>query len=134
MLPIMHHFQAMYGATMEKLIKDKEIKVHLTPDGLYGQDSSNAARAELCNSLPYTLKRFLQIERRNKFYFRPPSRSAVRASLAGIVAKSALSQSAKGLVTAGVSKSSLYLTQKIKKSGLAQIFSSTYFNIFRRLV
>jgi mitochondrial translocator assembly and maintenance protein 41 len=83
---------------------------------IYQQDSSAARRWILCESLPKSMKSLLLIRSRSKYLReRPPKRTAIRASLSTIVAKSATTQSIKGLVSAGLVKCSLYIFSKLTK-------------------
>ena len=77
------------------------------------QDMSPAARERLAEALPATLRRGLSAAARAGAG--AGSSAEIQAVLSGIVARSAKSQSLKGILTAGVVKSGVYTAAKIGK-------------------
>lgn len=118
--PIVPEYKRAYHASLQKVLMENKVKLSLAPNGVYHQDIGN--RQILFDKLPKTMRKFLLAERRAKYLVKPPTRVAIRTALAGIVAKSAFTQSLKGLVTAGVFKSGEYILQKLSKSLLKPFF------------
>lgn len=137
-MPIVPHYRSMYQSTLSSLLAEpialpiagtKEhviaspdaILRHVTnqPENIYMQEGSREARWSLCTSLPLSMRRLLLLRSRTRIKVllkdKPPTRTSIRAALASLVARSASSQSLKGLLTVGVVKSAKYLLAKLGK-------------------
>lgn len=94
---------------------------------IYSQDKSIAATTSLLKSLPLTVKTklngFLGYQKENDFlrmyedlsHSKEKSQDLIQKSVASIVRKSSITQSLKGIFTAGFGKSILYSSAKITK-------------------
>jgi len=80
---------------------------------MYSQSMTSDSRWRLCENLPSTMRSVLLMNRRT--IGSPPKKHAVRSAVSAIVYRAAVSQSVKGIVTAGMVKGSTYLLSKIAK-------------------
>lgn len=80
---------------------------------MYSQPMTSDARWKLCENLPITMRNILLMNRRT--IGSAPKKHAVRSAVSAIVYRAAVTQSLKGIVTAGVVKGSSYLLAKIAK-------------------
>jgi len=78
---------------------------------MYKQVMDNNIRWKLCESLPGTMRNILLMNRRTI----PPKKHVVRSAISAIVYRAAVSQSIKGIITAGIVKGSAYLMTKVAK-------------------
>lgn len=135
--PIVPFYRSMYASTVQialdkpitiPIVGTKEqivascgpvLKLVSSPSSgatIYMQEESKEARWSLCQGLPLTMRRLLFIQGRARFLKqKPPTRGAIRTALATLVARSASSQSMKGLLTVGVVKSVTYIFSKVAK-------------------
>lgn len=92
---------------------------HQDQDVIYRQEGSWQARWSLCLGLPKAMKRVLLIDSRARasrfLSMRPPRRAVIRTALVSIVARSASTQSLKGMLTVGLLKSAKYMLAKVSK-------------------
>jgi hypothetical protein len=99
----------------EEEILSKNIKANTIYDNtnfkMYKQVMDNNIRWQLCESLPLTMRNILLMNRRTI----PPKKHVVRSALSAIVYRAAVSQSIKGIITAGIVKGSAYLMTKVAK-------------------
>lgn len=119
--PIVPVYKELYIKTLNEFAASVNLvipslhDVHLGKKG-YMQDICPNIRWKLCEGLPSTMKKLLMIKGRERYLReKPPGGNAIRSALSSIVARSASAQSIKGIITAGIVKSSYYLFQKIKK-------------------
>lgn len=131
--PIVSVYRDLYKSTLAEIGLSTNLKL-LTEHGqdglhtVYTQDVSRSTRWSMALQFPLTLRRILFIRGRARISKRlPPSKTAIRTALASIVTKSAVPQSAKGMLTVGIAKVSQYLFAKMMKrfGGLSKIFVSS---------
>jgi len=90
-----------------------DVKNDIGPYKMYAQTMTSDSRWRLCESLPITMRNILLMNRRT--IGSPPKKHAVRSAVSAIVYRAAVSQSFKGIITAGVMKGSTYLLNKVSK-------------------
>eukprot|EP00112_Aurelia_sp_Birch-Aquarium-sp1_P000310 Seg1027.1 transcript_id=Seg1027.1/GoldUCD/mRNA.D3Y31 product="Phosphatidate cytidylyltransferase mitochondrial" protein_id=Seg1027.1/GoldUCD/D3Y31 len=118
-MPNVEYFASLYKETL----KESPFLTKSTTN--YVQDVCPKARLELVKSLPLTLKN--EIMKRGRVVDKPETAlrsmlvnrdtfsNIVKKSVGSIVRKSSISQSLKGILTAGISKSVLYSLAKVDK-------------------
>lgn len=104
-LPNLHKFDRLYEPILEKEFSSFCLW-NSDSNGMYEQDDSHAAKEHHASLLPLAL----QMPHGTPFQV-----SRIRAQLQSIVLRSSLSQSAKGILTAGPTKSAIYAGSKVGK-------------------
>ena len=86
---------------------------------------SASSRWKIASTLPITMRKLLLMRGTARYFFsHPPGKTAIRSALSSIVAKSASSQSVKGLLTAGLFKCAHYIVAKVYKRFDFKTFST----------
>jgi len=98
---------------LSQVVHLSDVKNDIVPYKMYAQTMTSDSRWRLCESLPITMRNILLMNRRT--IGSPPKKHAVRSAVSAIVYRAAVSQSFKGIITAGVMKGSTYLLNKVSK-------------------
>jgi translocator assembly and maintenance protein 41 len=114
--PAIPQYERLYESTFLSIRDFAGIEA----DGsLHMQNLDAQKRWELCVGLPKMVRQALKISRQGLPKEKvPPSKFALQLALASIVARSSTVQTAKGLLTAGVTKSTSYIIAKLQKGVL----------------
>ena len=98
---------------LSQTVHHSDVKTDSTTYKMYTQTMTSDSRWRLCENLPVTMRNILLMNRRT--IGSPPKKHAVRSAVSAIVYRAAISQSVKGIITAGVMKGSSYLFKKVTK-------------------
>eukprot|EP01038_Epipyxis_sp_PR26KG_P005840 gene5840-8057_t len=111
-LPIVDYYEELYKEPLSRL----SFVSNSNNEKIYSQDISSQKRWELTSKLPLNLSKVLSVSARELYlHKRPPSSSIIRSALSSIVARSATTQSIKGLLSIGVINTAAYIIAKMKK-------------------
>ena len=128
--PVVPNYHALYMPKLRHMVDKRHVAVKVVPPStdfnhanastLFIHENSPEQRRLLCEGLPLHLRRVLMVHGRARHVrAAPPTRPAIRAALASVVARAATPQSMKGLLTVGAFKVTSYLFSKVQKRVLA---------------